>query len=60
MSTSSGYTQSQRYNFAVVLEDRDITYSIELIENYYGMSSEESSLTKTMVRLVVKDAAYSV
>ena len=59
VSTSSGYTQSQRYNFAVVLEDRDITYSIELNENYYGMSSEEISLTKTMVRLVVKDAAYS-
>ena len=46
VSTSSGYTQSQRYNFAVVLEDRDITYSIELNENYYGMSSEEISLTK--------------
>ena len=59
VSTSSGYTQSQRYNFAVILEDRDITYSIELNENYYGMSSEEISLTKTMVRLVVKDAAYS-
>ena len=59
VSTSSGYTQSQRYDFAVVLEDRDITYSIELNENYYGMSSEEISLTKTMVRLVVKDAAYS-
>ena len=59
VSTSSGYTQSQRYNFAVVLEDRDITYSIELNENYYGMSSEEISLTKTMVRLVVKDVAYS-
>ena len=59
VSTSSGYTQSQRYNFAVALEDRDITYSIELNENYYGMSSEEISLTKTMVRLVVKDAAYS-
>ena len=59
VSTSSGYTQSQLYDFAVVLEDRDITYSIELNENYYGMSSEEISLTKTMVRLVVKDAAYS-
>ena len=59
ISTSSGYTQSQLYDFAVVLEDRDITYSIELNENYYGMSSEEISLTKTMVRLVVKDAAYS-
>ena len=59
VATSSGYTQSQLYDFAVVLEDRDITYSIELNENYYGMSSEEISLTKTMVRLVVKDAAYS-
>ena len=59
VSTSSGYTQSQLYDFAVALEDRDITYSIELNENYYGMSSEEISLTKTMVRLVVKDAAYS-
>ena len=59
VSTSSGYTQSQLYDFAVVLEDRDITYSIELNENYYGMSSEEISLTKTMVRLVVKDVAYS-
>ena len=59
VSTSSGYIQSQLYDFAVVLEDRDITYSIELNENYYGMSSEEISLTKTMVRLVVKDAAYS-
>ena len=59
VSTSSDYTQSQLYNFTVVLEDRDITYSIELNENYYGMSSEEISLTKTMVRLVVKDAAYS-
>ena len=59
VSTSSGYTQSQRYDFAVVLEDRDITYSIELNENYYGMSSEEISLSKTMVRLVVKDTAYS-
>lgn len=59
VSTSSGYTQSQLYDFAVVLEDRDITYSIELNENYYGMSSEEISLSKTMVRLVVKDAAYS-
>ena len=59
VSTSSGYTQSQLYHFAVVLEDRDITYSIELNENYYGMSSEEISLTKTMVRLVVKDTAYS-
>lgn len=59
VTTSSGYTQSQLYHFAVVLEDRDITYSIELNENYYGMSSEEISLTKTMVRLVVKDAAYS-
>ena len=58
VSTSSGYTQSQLYDFAVVLEDRDITYSIELNENYYGMSSEEIGLTKTMVRLVVKDAAY--
>ena len=59
VSTSSGYIQSQLYDFAVVLEDRDITYSIELNENYYGMSSEEISLTKTMVRLVVKDVAYS-
>ena len=59
VSTSSGYTQSQLYDFAVVLEDRDITYSIELNENYYGMSSEEISLTKTMVRLVVKDTSYS-
>ena len=59
VSTSSGYTQSQLYDFAVVLEDRDVTYSIELNENYYGMSSEEISLTKTMVRLVVKDVAYS-
>ena len=59
VSTSSGYTQSQLYDFAVVLEDRVITYSIELNESYYGMSSEEISLTKTMVRLVVKDAAYS-
>ena len=59
VTTSSGYTQSQLYHFAVVLEDRDITYSIELNENYYGMSSEEISLTKTMVRLVVKDTAYS-
>ena len=59
VSTSSGYTQSQLYDFAVVLEDRDITYSIELNENYYGMSSEEISLSKTMVRLVVKDTAYS-
>ena len=58
VSTSSGYIQSQLYDFAVVLEDRDITYSIELNENYYGMSSEEISLTKTMVRLVVKDTAY--
>ena len=59
VSTSSGYTQSQLYDFAVVLEDRDITYSIELNENYYGMSSEEINLTKTMVRLVVKDTSYS-
>ena len=59
VSTSSGYTQSQLYDFAVGLEDRDITYYIGLNENYYGMSSEEISLTKTMVRLVVKDAAYS-
>ena len=59
VTTSSGYIQQQLYDFAVVLEGRDVTYSIELNENYYGMSSEEISLSKTMVRLVVKDTAYS-